>query len=178
MVELVRAEQAAAVARGQQPALYGAKITGGGSGGERRSRAGAFSSRDPHATALIIANLTCLSFLGQARSASWDQRATTAMQRLRGFASCMPSSLARGNLRRSAARPRGLTHLDICGYASSKTSDRFYFLTPDSFRMSRTRRKPSVNSRCLTTAVLITRTRRSRALNAFSFRNLRVLSKR
>lgn len=34
LVELVRAEQAAAVAKGQMPALYGAKITGGGSGGK------------------------------------------------------------------------------------------------------------------------------------------------
>lgn len=34
LVELVRAEQGAALARGQHPALYGAKITGGGSGGE------------------------------------------------------------------------------------------------------------------------------------------------
>ena len=33
IVALVRAELAAAVARGEEPALYGAKITGGGSGG-------------------------------------------------------------------------------------------------------------------------------------------------
>lgn len=38
LVELVRAEQAAAVTRGEQPALYGAKITGGGSGGELLAR--------------------------------------------------------------------------------------------------------------------------------------------
>ena len=37
LVELVRAEQAAAVAGGQEPALYGAKITGGGSGGDSRA---------------------------------------------------------------------------------------------------------------------------------------------
>ena len=35
LVALVRAEQAAALAAGKQPALYGAKITGGGSGGKR-----------------------------------------------------------------------------------------------------------------------------------------------
>ena len=34
LVALVRAEQAAALATGKQPALFGAKITGGGSGGK------------------------------------------------------------------------------------------------------------------------------------------------
>ena len=38
IVALVRAELAAAVARGEEPALYGAKITGGGSGGARLFR--------------------------------------------------------------------------------------------------------------------------------------------
>lgn len=33
LVELVQQEQDAAVARGEEPALYGAKITGGGCGG-------------------------------------------------------------------------------------------------------------------------------------------------
>lgn len=33
IVDLVRKEMAAAAARGERPALYGAKITGGGSGG-------------------------------------------------------------------------------------------------------------------------------------------------
>ncbi len=34
LVELVQQEQDAAAARGEEPALYGAKITGGGCGGE------------------------------------------------------------------------------------------------------------------------------------------------
>lgn len=34
IVALVRDEASAAATRGEQPALYGAKITGGGSGGE------------------------------------------------------------------------------------------------------------------------------------------------
>lgn len=39
LVQLVQEEHDAAVARGEEPALYGAKITGGGCGGEARLHA-------------------------------------------------------------------------------------------------------------------------------------------